>query len=501
MNGPASTSVASPPLGLDVIAPALGMTEEQATGPDSTSQPLHQPAGGPDPNRFDWKEVWYPIHYVQDLDRTKPTSFTLLDQDLAIWWEPSTQNWRVMADQCPHRLARLSEGRITADGYLECPYHGWAFSGGGQCERIPQLNGNAQACQSPRSRLQSLPTTVRQGLLFVYPGQPEKAETTALPIIEAMEETPEQWICLNTFRDLPYDALTLLENVLDSSHLPYTHHRSVGNRANAAPVELEVVESGKHGFTGVWAEGPRRGKLGRQDTCFVAPNFMAHDLTSKQFGRTLTVVYATPIGKGKCRLFARFPFKFASPWPGRLMRLSPIWYSHMSQNAILEDDQIFLHFQERALAAAGGSPNVAQAFYLPTKADLFVLQLHQWLKRYEAEPFQGQMLPPPWTKPQLLDRYHSHTVHCASCRGALAQVKRLRTGLATGAAIAWTVTLLLLAVGHGGLSGLPVGFSLLALLALGGWAALGRLERRFYEGREIPPRNAPEGTKRGSVKD
>jgi len=37
-------------------------------------------------------------------------------------------------------------------------------------------------------------------------------------------EVTRQWICLNTFRDLPYDALTLLENVLDSSHvsLPIT---------------------------------------------------------------------------------------------------------------------------------------------------------------------------------------------------------------------------------------------------------------------------------------
>ena len=42
-------------------------------------------------------------------------------------------------------------------------------------------------------------------------------------------------------------------------HIPYTHHRTVGNRANVAPVELEVLESGKWGFKGVWEEGPRKG--------------------------------------------------------------------------------------------------------------------------------------------------------------------------------------------------------------------------------------------------
>ncbi|MDE5120539.1 MAG: cell death suppressor protein Lls1, partial [Trichodesmium sp. St19_bin1] len=62
-----------------------------------------------------------------------------------------------------------------------------------------------------------------------------------------------------------------MENVLDASHIPYTHHRTVGNRANVAPVELEVLESGKWGFKGVWEEGPRKGTLGRQETTFIAP--------------------------------------------------------------------------------------------------------------------------------------------------------------------------------------------------------------------------------------
>jgi phenylpropionate dioxygenase-like ring-hydroxylating dioxygenase large terminal subunit len=458
------------------------------------------PAGGIDPQQFDWAEAWYPIHFVQDLDLTKPTAFTLLGQDLVIWWEPTTHHLRVMADRCPHRLARLSEGRISEAGHLECPYHGWSFSGSGNCEKIPQLNGNEQALESPRACVQSLPTAVRQGLLFVYPGKPENAEKTTIPIIEAMQENPDEWVCINIARDLPYDALTLLENVLDASHVPYTHHRTVGNRANASPVDLDIVEAGKHGFTGVWEEGPRRGTLGRQDTCFTAPNFMCHDLTSKQFGRTLTVVYAVPIRKGECRLIARFPFKFSSPWPGRFISWTPTWYSHIGQNAILEDDQIFLHHQERYLEAAGGSNGLSKAFYLPTKADLFVSQLHKWLIEYQADLFPGQSLAPALMKTQLLDRYNSHTIHCASCRGALANLKRARLGLAVGAAIAWGMTPLLLGLSQTVNPALAILSSGLALGLLGGWAGLGRLERRFYEGREIPPRNSPEPKAKGSKK-
>jgi phenylpropionate dioxygenase-like ring-hydroxylating dioxygenase large terminal subunit len=172
---------------------------------------------------------------------------------------------------------------------------------------------------------------------------------------------------------------------------------------------LEVTSADKSGFTGTWADGPRKGTLGRQNTTFIAPCLMWHELTSKQFGETITVVYATPTRKGECRIFARFPFKFASKVPEFFIKATPEWYSHINNNAILEDDQIFLHHQERYLAQSGGSQNFSQAFYLPTKADAFVFEYRQWLNDYQADPFPGQTFPPALATERLLDRYHSHT--------------------------------------------------------------------------------------------
>jgi phenylpropionate dioxygenase-like ring-hydroxylating dioxygenase large terminal subunit len=432
------------------------------------------PAGGNDPNYFDPKEAWYPVSYIADLDRTKPTAFTLLDQDLVIWWDQNT--WRTFADRCPHRLARLSEGRIADDGLIECPYHGWAFSGDGQCDRIPQQPEGGTAHTSPRACVKSYATTTAQGLLFVYLGG--NAQQVKVPIIDALERSPDEWVLLNTFRDLPYDASTLLENVLDSSHLPFTHHKSVGNRANAAPVELELGQSGKAGFTGIWAEGPRKGTLGKQDTVFIAPNMMWHDLTSKQFGVTMTVVYATPMRKGECRLFARFPFQFSSKIPKFLIKLTPQWYSHISQNAILEDDQIFLHHQERYLELQ--KDNFAKAYYLPTKADLFVTEYRKWLTQFKADPFAGQGLPPAQSKTMLLDRFHSHTIHCQTCRTALKNIQRLKLLIMGFGAIALIAALVL---------SLKYLVALVIPLVLISWLVLSNLEQKFYYGQEIPARN------------
>jgi len=460
-----------------------------------TTQPIELPVGGSDPNRFAWQEAWYPTHYIDDLDKSQPNKFTLLDQDLVIWWDRQANCWRAFEDQCPHRLAPLSAGRIAADGLLECPYHGWAFRGNGQCDRIPQQLADSCAHESKRACVASLPTTERQGLLFVYPGSPDNASRVSIPTIEPMETEPDGWICLNTFRDLPYDALTLLENVLDSSHVPFTHHRSVGNRMNASPVELEVLATSKQGFTGFWAQGPRKGTLGQQHTRFIAPALMWHDLTSKQFGRTMTVVYATPIRKGECRVFARFPFKFASKLPAFFIQLTPRWYSHIGNNNILEDDQIFLHYQERYMAAKGGSKDFTKAFYLPTRADQFVVELRRWVNQYDADPFPGALLSPALSSEVLLDRYHSHTKHCASCRNALTKIQQLRTVAAIAAAIAWAMLpLLSFTLNHS----LPLAIAAAIVpLTLGAvWLGLGKLERQFYEGRVIPPRNLPEKPQR-----
>ena len=445
--------------------------------------------GGSDPTVFEPLEAWYPIYFLEDLDRHKLAEFTLLDTNLVIWWDKLAEIWRVFEDKCPHRLAPLSEGRVNEQGLLECPYHGWAFAGDGDCEVIPQQQLEEKAHTSARACVRSYPTAIAQGLLFVYPGIKENALHTPVPIIEPIEEDKDDWVCLNIFRDLPYDALTLLENVVDASHIPYTHHKTVGNRSNVSPLELEVTESGKQGFQGVWQEGPRKGKLGTQHTTFTAPCLIWHDLTSKQFGRTLTVVYATPISKGKCRLFARFPFKFASSFPRFFIKLAPQWYSHINQNGVLEDDQIFLHHQERYLAALGGGEKYSQAFYLPTKADLYVSQLRQWVNLYHSDPFPNQDLPIAFSKEQLLDRYHSHTKNCASCSQALKNIKKIKVVAIALVILIWaTIPAISLFVE------IPSTWSVISLSATLlisslAWWQLNKFENKFYRGVEIPPRN------------
>ncbi len=434
-----------------------------------------------------WQRRWYAVAVLQDLDPAAPWRFTLLQQDLVLWYDRAAAQWRAFADVCPHRLVPLSEGRINEQGELECPYHGWSFNGSGQCTAIPQAEPEAAAtaCTSHRSQCHSYATATAQGLLFVFAGDAQQAEAVPLPLVPLLEEPG--WLVQDTFRDLPMDALTLLENVLDVSHVPFTHHRTVGRRENAAPVLAELTGAGPEGFTASWPEGPRRGKLGSQFTTFQAPGLMWHDLTANGFARFLTVVYATPIRPGECRLIARFPFQFSSRWPRLLLGLRPRWLQHIANHTVLEDDQVFLHWQERVLAERGGSGSFEQACFLPSSADVYVSALHHWVREHGGTPFEGQPLGPRLSQAALMDRYEAHTRHCRSCRVAHRRIQSWRPRLLVlayvlplfGLALPLLVPLpWLLAAGFAG-----------GGLALVGERQLGAWQRGLERGSGDPPRN------------
>ena len=63
-----------------------------------------------------------------------------------------------------HRLAPLSEGRIEADGTLQCAYHGWRFNSEGACTSVPQAENSEQehkAVANHKSCAVSYPVQVR----------------------------------------------------------------------------------------------------------------------------------------------------------------------------------------------------------------------------------------------------------------------------------------------------------------------------------------------------
>ncbi|WP_394792491.1 Rieske 2Fe-2S domain-containing protein, partial [Rhodoferax sp.] len=82
------------------------------------------------------KTLWHPVAASDDLAQ-QPLAAVLLEQPLVLWRDAAGMA-HAWADQCPHRGAQLSLGRVC-DDRLECPYHGWQFGASGQCVHVPAL--------------------------------------------------------------------------------------------------------------------------------------------------------------------------------------------------------------------------------------------------------------------------------------------------------------------------------------------------------------------------
>ena len=129
-------------------------------------------------------------------------------------------------DQCPHRLAPMSAGRVVAaeDGTarLACGYHGWRYTAQGRCDLIPALG---KADQISRRAALTSPAGVREayGLVWLAPEQP-LAPFPAFPEWEAYGVDRARSKVVRT----PTCAASLLDNFLDAAHFPFVHAGTFG---------------------------------------------------------------------------------------------------------------------------------------------------------------------------------------------------------------------------------------------------------------------------------
>jgi phenylpropionate dioxygenase-like ring-hydroxylating dioxygenase large terminal subunit len=284
-------------------------------------------------------------------------------------------------------------------------------------------------------------------------------------------------------RDLPYDWQTLVENVADPSHVPFAHHGIQGHRDKAGPIRFEMLREDGGGFEA--QAGSREFALHTQ-VSFEPPCRLEYRFDFPGGKRMGLLSYCLPVGPGRSRIVAQFPRNFSQS----LGRWLPRWWDHsVNRNAVLDGDLVLLHHQERELErrrAADPDHSWATAYRLPATADRLVIAFHRWLDR-NGGPCWQRLLPggepgaggqaPAAAEEQLLDRYHQHTIHCASCRGALAMIQRLQTAGVVVFVLALAASAVLPDSRRPAI-GLPM--VVVGLLALGAAAALRfALEPRF----------------------
>ncbi|KRB99592.1 hypothetical protein ASE11_07795 [Hydrogenophaga sp. Root209] len=206
------------------------------------------------------QQLWHPV-ITSNQVREAPVACGLLGQPLVLWREHTHDGDRVhaWADQCPHRGARLSLGRVLIGVHgarLECPYHGWQFGHSGQCQLIPAAPdftppaGHAATVFEARERF---------GLVWVrlQTPQPSRGALDEPPVFAVAEDPAWRRVVCGPY-ELNTSAPRLVENFLDLSHFGFVHEGWLGERSHAQ-VEIGRVEEGADalGVAGARAWQPR----------------------------------------------------------------------------------------------------------------------------------------------------------------------------------------------------------------------------------------------------
>ena len=186
------------------------------------------------------RSLWHPVAQSQEVV-TAPLPVQLLEQPLVLW-RNAEGLVQAFNDRCPHRGARLSMGRVENNN-LECPYHGWQFTSGGQCVKVPAV---PDFVPPPSQCVKSFEVQEAYGLVWVR----LEPSDSQLPAFAAEADTYLRKVNCGPY-DVAASAPRIIENFLDMSHFGFVHEGWLGSRDATAIATYQVDKT----ETGIIATG------------------------------------------------------------------------------------------------------------------------------------------------------------------------------------------------------------------------------------------------------
>lgn len=181
------------------------------------------------------RNSWYCAGWSAELD-DGPVGRTLLG-DYVVLYRSEAGQAIALSGRCPHRFAPLDRGKVCGST-IACPYHGLEFDAEGACIRNP--HGGPIP---PQARLRAYPLLERHGVLWIWTGEPDRADSALLPD-DAWMVSPD-WSQGRLYVRVEGNYQLVSDNLLDLTHGSYLHATTL-----AAPphpnrhVDHEIVIDG-----------------------------------------------------------------------------------------------------------------------------------------------------------------------------------------------------------------------------------------------------------------
>jgi vanillate O-demethylase monooxygenase subunit len=163
--------------------------------------------------------AWYVAAWDHEVTR-KPMARRIADRPLALY---RTEDGKAvaLADACWHRLAPLSLGKTVGKDGIQCPYHGIVYNSAGRCASMP-----AQESINPSATVPSFPVVERYRFVWVWLGDPTKADPDLVPNMHQMD-SPD-WAGDGQTILAPCNYQLVLDNLMDLTHEEFVHASSIG---------------------------------------------------------------------------------------------------------------------------------------------------------------------------------------------------------------------------------------------------------------------------------
>jgi phenylpropionate dioxygenase-like ring-hydroxylating dioxygenase large terminal subunit len=249
-------------------------------------------------------DQWTPVTSAKSLDK-KGMLATQLDGVPLVFFRDRDGKACALVDQCPHRSVKLSEGKLTEERHIQCPFHGWRYDGQGNCTHIA-LNPDARLGAVQAS---ALPCQELGGLLWVYTA----TETTDVLPLQAPESlSSPNWFGTVIEREWDTHWSRATQTMLDVAHIPFVHRRTIGFAFGRAlgisrqpRLETKLTEGAEDAFRLDWQiqddKGTPSADAGWLE--FLPPNGITLPIPTKSTAKhSLLHIWCVPIAGNRSRM-------------------------------------------------------------------------------------------------------------------------------------------------------------------------------------------------------
>jgi len=179
------------------------------------------------------RNAWYVAAWDHEIGRTMLRRI-LLD-DPVVLYRTGTGKAVALEDRCCHRQAPLSMGKLIGD-IVKCPYHGLEFDASGKCVKVP-----SQERIPASAKVRAYPVVEKNHWIWVWMGDPAKADPALIEDFHWLDDP--KWGYGGNYLHVESNYLLLVENLLDTTHLPFLHPTTLGTDAFARS-EFDVKRDG-----------------------------------------------------------------------------------------------------------------------------------------------------------------------------------------------------------------------------------------------------------------